>query len=160
MIPVRIQTVRAASLCPADISRLRALPAHPVHLAAMEALDRAAAAAARAPPRDPPRAPHMMLAREMAADELRGYLAYHRINSHTVMLDYLFSPYGGHGIGTLLMDRFEGAHGGLTAVLMTTASALGFYQRRGYTVNAAYMLSKELPKTLHPDCQTFFPGQV
>lgn len=136
---IRIQTVRATGLCAADLSRLRALPAHPVHWAAMGALDRAAQwPTERRPGFD------VMLAREMTTDDLCGYLAYHRVNSRTVMLDYLYSPYRGRGTGTRLMDDFEACHPGLTAVLMTTASALAFYQRRGYCVNAAYLLSKDI----------------
>jgi hypothetical protein len=42
------------------------------------------------------------------------------------------------------MDRFEAGHAGKTAVLMTTVAAMGFYRRRGYSVNTAYMFSKDL----------------
>lgn len=131
-VPARIQTVRIRSLARADIARLNSLPLHPIHARALETLHRY---------QDEGR---IMLARETATDALRGYLTYHRISDSRVMVDYLYSPWAGQGTATQLMDRFELAHAGMTAVLMTTVAALKFYQRRGYVVDESYMFYKRL----------------
>lgn len=128
----RIHTVRLRALAREDLARLLRLPAHPVHASAMRTLGRYAGAG------------KIMLAREPESDELRGYLSFHRINPATVMLDFLYCPYPREGTGTQLMDRFEAQHAGMTAVLMSTSCATGFYARRGYDADHPYMFSKQL----------------
>ncbi len=136
-----VSVVRIGCLTRADVARLRALPPHPVHAAALDSL---------------PRYPQgrILLAGDPDIETnkttqstkrgLRGYLTYHDVNPYVVQLDYLYSPYPGHRTATRLMDLFEGSNAGKTAVLMTTVAAMTFYQRRGYAINTAFMFSKNL----------------
>lgn len=128
-----LRALRIGCLTRADLAQLRAMPRHPVHAAALDSLPRCSRG-------------QILLATETKdpSSPPRGYLTYHSVNQFTVQLDYLYSPYSLLGIGTLLMDEFEAINEGKTAVLMTTVAAMSFYQRRGYTVNTAYMFSKDL----------------
>lgn len=133
---VSIQPVRLRGLTRLDHSRLRALPMHPVHSAALDSIDRGGF-------REQGRA---LLARD--GDDLCGYLMYHALDSSathgSTMLDFLYSPYPRQGVATQLMDRFESAHQGATICLLPTVPAMGFYQQRGYRSNWDYMLSKKI----------------
>lgn len=139
-VPVRFTTLRLRALSRADATRLRRMPLHPVHTAAMRWMDLSDGDWMRL---DCANRVRLMLAREVTTDAVRGYLAYHLLDPVTVMLDYLYSPHGG-GTGTKLMDKFEAGQAGKTVLLMATAGALAFYTKRGYDADGVYMLSKRL----------------
>lgn len=126
-----MQTLRIRSLSAVDRVRLRGLPSHPVHAAALDTMHRYSEG-------------RIIVARALDRDDIRGYLTYHSLNADTVMLDYLYSPWGG-GCGSGLVHKFEAGHVGSKAVLMCTVNARPFYQRLGYEVDGHFfMLSKRL----------------
>lgn len=127
---MQLQTLRIRALSGVDRARLRSMPQHPVHHAALATMHNYAEG-------------RIILARA-ADDAIRAYLTFHDVDPRTVMLDYLYSPFGG-GCGTRLVRRFEGCHVGKKAVLMSTIRAVPFYKRLGYDVDAHfYMLTKQL----------------
>lgn len=128
---MRFQTLRLRSLSGADRARLRGMPSHPVHAAALDTMHRYAEG-------------RIILARAPRHDGVQGYLTYHELDPDTVMLDYLYSPWGG-GCGTRLVRRFEEGHVGKKAVLMCTVPARPFYERLGFAEDGHFfMLTKRL----------------
>ena len=132
MTGFRVQTLRLRNLSAVDRSRLRRMPVHPVHASAMDAMHAYAEG-------------RIVVARDVS-DDIRGYLTYHDMHhtDNAVMLDYLYSPWGG-GCGTRLMHRFESMNVGKTVLLMPTIRAVPFYERLGYRVDSRnFMLTKHL----------------
>lgn len=112
-----------------DLARLRALPQHPVHAAAVRAM---------ANPQQRPCAEDalmMLYSRGREGLDLRAYLMYQRVRDSLVVIDGMYSPYRGRGHATSLLAALERrVPNGTTLALVSQPDTTAFFERRGYEV--------------------------
>lgn len=111
-----------------DLARLRALPAHPVHGAALKVMARPKAA-------DSQDSIMLLYSRHDHALTLRAYLMYQMVHEHLVVVDGMYSPYRGRGNGTSLLAALEQRMPSNTTVaLVSHPDTTAFFEKRGYEV--------------------------
>lgn len=122
---------------PADMRRLRSLPAHVAHSAILDLVADRRARGRRDEGR-PPRADEERImfkyAKDVAALQLEAYLVYRKPQDALVVVDCLYSPYQGQGHATELLKALECRAGGKTVAMMATADSKNFFAKRGYSV--------------------------
>lgn len=117
-----IVTTAAGLVGAADLARLRALPHHPVHAAAVRVL------ASR--PHTPDDSLMLLYSRPM---DLRAYLMFQRVRDRLVVIEGMYSPYGGRGHGSCLLDALERRlPGGTTLALVSQPDSAAFFESRGF----------------------------
>ena len=111
-----------------DMARLRALPQHPVHSAAVKAM-----AAPRHHGDDD--SVMMLYSRGLEGLTLRAYLMYQHVHDHLVVIDGVYSPYRGRGHGSALLTALEKrVPTGTTVALVSHPDTTAFFEKRGYEV--------------------------
>ncbi len=120
---------------PADVRRLRSLPAHVAHAAILDVTaSRRFGKNGECPPRPDEERIMFKYAKDVAALQLEAYLVYRKAQESLVVVDCVYSPYGRQGHATELLDALESRAGGRTLAMMATMESKDFFAKRGYGV--------------------------
>lgn len=118
---------------PADVRRLRSLPAHPAHGAILDLAVARRVAKSECPRPDEERI-MLKYANHVAALQLEAYLVYRKAQESLVVVDCVYSPFGRHGHATELLGALESRAGGKTLAVLATEESKDFFAKRGYGV--------------------------
>lgn len=128
---------------PADVRRLRGLPAHTAHAAILGLTVARNRAKSECPRLDEERI-MFKYAKDVAALQLEAYLVYRKAQDSLVVVDCLYSPYANQGHATELLNALESRAGGKTLAMMATEETKDFFAKRGYNVAVPFSKSARL----------------